>query len=256
MAYQGLVLQIPRPVQVVSGMVGTTQIKNNYKYGSSTVISSSYVDVWPAATTMNYLTSAETVNCVSGSASDDLGGVGLEKIKIYGLDSSWNEISETVSLDGTNPVTTSNSYIRINRVAGTQSNNGANDAFNVGLITLTSSSSAKVMAYLPIGTNNTLQIQYAVPNGFYAAITEFSVTVQSGDQANFRPISRNFGEPFTVKQEYNIVSSSSNFTFDPPILLAPKSDLSVRAIKVAGAGTVTAACSYDFYLISSSLVSL
>lgn len=238
----------------------TGQVPGGYtfdaKYGSSTVISTSYVDVWPNASVLSYLTTAEVINLASTSSDDDLGGVGLEKLTITGLDSNYDVISEEVTLNGTANVPTSNSYIRVFRLRGTQSNNGANTTMNVGTITATASSSATVQGYISPSTNNSLQAQYTVPNGFYAVFYNLQITVRAGDQANFQVLVREFESVFTLRREYNLAASASEFFFNPPPIISPKSDITIRAIKLAGGGTVGATVSYGFYLVPEALVSL
>jgi len=54
---------------------------------------------------------------VSTSVNDVIGGTGARTLTVIGLNSMFREISETVNLDGTNTVFTTQEFLRINRLA-------------------------------------------------------------------------------------------------------------------------------------------
>jgi len=108
----------------------------------------------------NFLTSPTTLTVVSDSANDDDGGTGTNTIKIEGLDSDWNEVSEDLIMDGLFGVTTANLYIRINRSYALVSGSiGTND----GLITI--KNGATLISQIEAGDGQTFQSVYTVPNG-------------------------------------------------------------------------------------------
>jgi len=223
------------------------------KFAQSSVVSTSYVDVWPNASILSYLTAAETMNLVSTDANDDLGDTGAEKVRIYGLNDLYEEIQEVVEMNGMSNVLTSNSYLRVYRMEVIQAGSTGS---NEGTITATASSAGTVQAYIGVGTNQTLQSQYTVPANYYLFITDFHVAVQKADQAIIRGVVRPFGEVFQVKRTYNIYQQASNFDFTPPFPVPPKSDVSVRAIKISGTADVDVAIAYDGYLVDKAKVNL
>lgn len=254
MSYTGIFKTLPNQSWCAIG--GVSGVQTGFKYASSTLVSTSYVDVWPNASILSYLSSAQQVNLASTSPNDDLTGSGLEKVLIYGVDGNYDEISEEITLNGTANVLSTNSYLRVYRMRGTQSNNGANDAFNAGTITATAATAGTVQAYMATGTNNSLQSQFTVPNGKYLLASSATVTVKSGDQANVRFFVREFGKVFTLRFEVNIVSAADNIPFNPPIVVPPKADITARAIKIAGGGDVGVTVSYDYFLVDSTIVNL
>jgi len=60
------------------------------------------------------IVSSQQLKIKSTTANDTNGGTGAWTVKIYGLDSNYAEISETVTMNGTTAVTTVNSYIAVN----------------------------------------------------------------------------------------------------------------------------------------------
>ena len=223
------------------------------KFAKSSVVSTSFVDVWPNASTLSYLSSAERMNIVSTDVNDDEGSTGAETLTIYGLDSNYDEIQESVTLDGTNNVLTTNSYLRVYRMIV---NSAGSTGSNEGTITATAETAATVQAYVEVGLNQTLQCQYTVPNGYYLLINDFEVTIQKGDQASVYGMVRPLGEVFQVKRAWNVYQESARFEFNPPFLVPPKTDVTVRAAKISGAANVDISCAYDGLLIESGLVNV
>lgn len=249
MAYIGEINTGPVQDQVSLGMVTGWSSLN--KFGASDVISTSYVDIWPNASTLSYLSSAERMNIVSTSGNDDLGSSGAITMTIFGLDGNYDEINETVTLDGTTNVLTTNSYLRVSRlIVRTAGTTGSNE----GVITATAETAATVQAYIIIGSNQTLQTQYTMPNNKYLNISNIEFTIQKGDQAQVRLLARPLGEVFQVKRSYNFYQLSTDFILTAPLTFAPKTDITIRAIKITGAGNVAMSASYDGFLVDSSLV--
>jgi len=63
----------------------------------------------------NFFETADTVDVISNNANDDGTGSRARTVTIEGLDASFNEQTETVTLVGNGTATTTNSFIRINK---------------------------------------------------------------------------------------------------------------------------------------------
>ena len=146
----------PFDLQVARGQILGHSILSLFGYQSSVTTTS--IPIWENASTYTYITSASTLTMVSTSASDDTSA----KILINGLDSSFNPISETLSLNGTTGVTTVNSYFRVNSLLMTSP--GTGQTTNVGTITLKQSSN--VVAQINIGVSKSQSTIYTVPAGY------------------------------------------------------------------------------------------
>jgi len=77
-------------------------------FGFNIDIATSFETVWTVGGKYTYPSSALTMSVVSTSASDTM------DVLIQGLNENYIEISETVTLNGTTPVTTSIDFYRIN----------------------------------------------------------------------------------------------------------------------------------------------
>lgn len=116
-------------------------------------------DVWDMGGTYSWPTSALTLTLNSTNANDTVAGTGARTIRIFGLDSSWDEQTEDITMNGTTGVNTINTYRRIYRIyvltAGSNETNiGRLEAANGGTV------------YAAIGGNvgQTLMAIYSIPN--------------------------------------------------------------------------------------------
>lgn len=113
------------------------------------------------------LSAADTLDFVSTSANDTASsGTGTRSIIIYGVDGDWNQVIEILELDGTTPVTTTNSFLGVNRVSIYLA--GSSES-NVGDITATDSTTNTVtLAKIPAGEGTTQQAIFYVANNHTA----------------------------------------------------------------------------------------
>jgi len=107
-------------------------------------------------------TSRQTHAIASTSGLDDAGNVGATSIRIYGLP-DWDtaEVNEDITMDGANPVTTSNKYVIIHRMH-TLTSGGT--SINAGIITATASTDSTVTAQIRVGIGQTGMAIYGIPS--------------------------------------------------------------------------------------------
>lgn len=106
------------------------------------------------AGTFNIMTTADTLNVVSTSNNDRSGGQAARTIVLVGIDSNGDYQEETVTMNGQTPVTTSNTWLGINRayVASVGNSN-----YNQGDITISDTSAVfGTQAQIP-STNSVTQ---------------------------------------------------------------------------------------------------
>lgn len=129
--------------------------------------------------TFSRMTTADTLNVVSSSANDDSGGTGVNSIVIYGIDENRDEQIEVVTMDGTTPVTTSNQWLGVNRLAVFLFGSSGT---NAGTITVTATTAASTQATMPAGTGVSQQLIFHVPRAhtFLASYLRFNVNKIAG----------------------------------------------------------------------------
>lgn len=150
------------------GWVGNGSVIN--KFGRNIDIDSGTEDVIDLGATLLLATAATIATITSSSGNDVLGGSGAEKIIIYGLDNNFDLASEEISLNAT-PPTTNTLWWFIHRIVVTQSNNGANDAYNAG--TITAAVDSKNIAQIATGLNQTRMAAFMVPRNTDALMSGF-----------------------------------------------------------------------------------
>jgi len=157
-------------LQIARGLVGGHSLVNIFGYQGS--IATTSICVWENATAYVYPGSAVPMSLVSASASDT-----AVTLLITGLDANYNVLTESITLNGTTPVTTANNYLRINNVRTTAGN-------AAGAITVSNAGTtyAKILA----GAGQTQMAQYTVPAGYTFYLTRVDVfSNNSGGSGNY-----------------------------------------------------------------------
>lgn len=100
------------------------------------------------------MTTARTLSIVSTSTDDDDGGTGANSIIVYGIDA--NRVAQTVvvTMDGTTPVVTTETWLGVNRMAIYISGSGK---VNAGTITATAVTDATIQGQIPAGEGTSQQ---------------------------------------------------------------------------------------------------
>lgn len=138
------------------------------------------VDIWAQGGTMTWLSTAAQMDVVSDSVNDDgdpTTNTGAHTLTIQGLDSNFDELEETVTLNGTTNVTTTGSFIRINRAF--VASGGTYHGFNDGIITIRVTGGGAVQAAIAAGISQTQKTQFTVPNGKTAFWISYDAHVDS-----------------------------------------------------------------------------
>jgi len=160
-------------LQVARGKVtGASQV-NIFAFSDN--VKTTLYTLWELTGTTQYAfpASAVTMTLASTSASDNTRAT----ILISGLNSSWDAITETVTLNGVTGVTTTNQFLRINSMIMTST--GTGQTTNVG--TITAKNGGVTYSQISIGVGRSQAAVYSVPNGYTMYIT--SINAFNGDAA-------------------------------------------------------------------------
>jgi len=206
-----------------------------HKFGRNTSIDSATPeDIWGGGGTYTFPTAAETIAIVSTDVNDDgdPADTGARTFMIEGLDANYLEITEAVTLNGTTPVNTTLLFLRVHRsyvlTAGTT---GTNE----GVISAVNTSAGDNLFSIPLGKGQSTLGFYTVPAFTRLLITQMHTSVGSGaaaSEAVIELVIRPFGGAFRAIF-YDAVEndglSSNNQEFTPPMLIAAKTDIKLRA---------------------------
>jgi len=205
-------------------------------------------------------TAARIHAIVSASANDDGSpvGTGARTIRIYGL-KTWDtaESSEDITLDGTTPVNTVNSYVIIHRMKVLTC--GASGP-NVGAITATAATNTTITAVILAGDGQTEMAIYGVPSvqSFYMTRWSCAIAKSSGAashavfelRVNENPDVQTVS--FLRKNDLSVQSTGNNNVekhFDNPIKFAGPCIIKVQGI--ASAADVDSKSGFDGYLVTN-----
>lgn len=221
------------------------------KFGfSADLNNSTFVDIWSPGGNLSFLSSAEVMDINSSDAGDADGGVGARKLRIFGLDNDFKLVGEEITLLGLTIVPTVNSYIRVFRMVCTDVGSAES---NVGIIKATAATAATLQSQIEIDLGQSAAAITTIPDGFFGLITSFQAGMAGGDSGIVDFQTREQGEAWRVRQR-STIPTGSDVTFDftrfkSPIVVAPRSDVKMRAIKDGGGGSAGATGTFDYYLI-------
>lgn len=143
----------PFDLQVGRGQIEAHSTVNIYGYQAS--VAQTSIPIWENATAYTYPSVAAKMN-LAGSNGD------TASIQISGLDADYLAISETLVLNGTTPVQTVKSYLRVNSMQVT-----AGSATNpAGVVTLKDLTNTTIYAQINAGVGRTQMAIYTVPAGY------------------------------------------------------------------------------------------
>jgi hypothetical protein len=201
-------------------------------FGYSTVVGSTAMGpLWEGLTSSGgnypFPASAGTISVVSDSASDT-----AVTMTINGLDSNFAILTETVALNGTTPVVTTGSFLRINSVLTATGNAVGNVTFTRG---------ATIIAKVNAGVGNTQMSLYTVPAGYTFYLNyiqaDGNTTTTSGAFMNTRIRYRtNPGGVVTVVSQTTFLTSLL-IPFTVPLHVFEKTDMEFQFQGSGGAGS-------------------
>lgn len=194
------------------------------KFGHNPNVGTEETDIWDGEGTYEYLDSGERVKVFSDSVDDDAEGVGLRSVQLYGTDNNYSLIDETLYLDGTNPVTTTKTFLRIFRAIG---RSGGSEGKNIGNITVQSNDGTKTLALIKPNHGQTLMALWTVPAGMFLRMDQWYMAAYGGKDVMFHLYVRPFGEIFQLKRHIPI--KDNPFSLNMMGFKVPeKSDIAIR----------------------------
>jgi len=207
-----------------------------YKFGYNPDVNGEEETVWAQGGNMTYPTSAVTMFVSSTSANDANGGTGANSILIQGLDENYDEMEESVFLNGQTQVATQLAYLRVYRAFVTLAGTGGTSG---GTIYVGSSGATggvpNTTVYANLSFGNQTQIAaYTVPAGYTLYVDDINFTAalsQANKTATCSFVSRTFGSNVFRTRLINVLQSNQLIAkFEYPQPFTEKTDLECRVI--------------------------
>lgn len=202
-------------------------------WGYNPDIDTSEETVWADGGIVTLPPSAATVKISSDSVNDTSAGTGARTVVVAGLDSSYDEISETVTLNGTTEVATTKSYLRINSITVATTGSGNANAGNIyaGTGTVTSGVPATIYNQVLVGYNQTLTASYTIPNGYTGYLVNGGISSgQDGGTAQItgKLVIRSNGISY-VAAVATLNNGLAEYAFDLPLPVLQHQTVEARA---------------------------
>lgn len=225
-------------LQVARGQIAGHSTLNIYGYQPS--VATSFIPLWENATAYTYPVTAQQMN-LSGSNGD------TATIVINGLDATYAMISESVVLNGSTPVTTVNSFLRINSMA-VSVGSATNPA---GVVTLKNTAGTVTYAQINAGVGRTQAAIYTVPAGytFYLSRIDIHTSLNGNDFVTYQNRTASLtGVVQLTQQAPFAINYHTQRVMPRPFL--EKTDIQLMAKVQSGTGAVS--ISQEGYLIKGA----
>lgn len=206
-------------LQIARGLVAGFKSVN--KFGRNPdVDAAAPEDIWFNGGTWVAPTAARIHAIVSTSVNDTAAGTGARTVTLYGLNASYVEQSETVTLNGTTAVNTVNSYVMIDRAIVATAGSGGT---NAGTITATAAVDGTITWFMVAGN----------PAGYTAYLMgySFSANLPTAALMQCELFVKPFGGVFNLKSTLNIDGGSDSIgskKFERPDPIPEKSTIKLR----------------------------
>jgi len=236
---------IPFYLAVQQGKVPGYSMVNKFGYNPS-IGSLAFETIWETGDDYPWQSTAVTVDVVSDDTNDDVAGTGARTLRIQGLDGSYNLAEETVDMDGTTTVTTTQTFLRVFRMsvetAGTSGN-------NVGNISVTYTGGSDVAATITAGNGQTLMTLYTIPAGYTGYLLSMNISSGKDQEMQFKFIQRDnnvANASFQTKQFLDVRGGQTTVIFNAINVIPQKSDIYVSG---KASSTSSASASFDLLLV-------
>lgn len=226
-------------LQVARGQIAGHSTVNIYGYQPA--VAQTFIPLWENATAYTYPVAATTMN-LAGSVGD------TATILISGLNALYELTSESVVLNGTTPVTTVNSYLRINAMS-VAVGSATNPA---GVVTLKDPTNTTIYAQINEGVGRTQAAIYTVPAGytFYLSRVDLNTSLNGNNFVTYRNRSASVTGVVTLTQQAPF-ATVYNAQRVMPRPFVEKTDIQLQALVNSSTGAVSV--SAEGYLVKNNI---
>ena len=236
---------IPFYLAVQQGKVPGYTMVNKFGYNPS-IGSGSFETIWETGNNYPWQSTAVTVDVVSDDTNDDVAGTGARTLRIQGLDGSYNLAEETVDMDGTTTVTTTQTFLRVFRMSVETAGSSGN---NEGTITVTYTGGVDVAATISEGRGQTLMCLYTIPANYTGYLLSMNISSGKDQEMQFKFIQRDnsiTNAAFQTKQFLDVRGGQTTVIFNAINVIPQKSDIYISG---KASSTSSASASFDLLLV-------
>lgn len=209
------------------------QFSGVHKFGYNSAVGTAFETIWDQGGDYTFPSSAGVATLTSASGATDSG----VEVTIEGLDASYVEQSETVTLNASGTFTTTNTYLRLHRAYVSGSTATAGDI----TIQIASATVAKIMA----DYQQTQMLVYTIPAGKTGYLMEVDASVQKNQEIVVNVDVREQGKIFRTLGIVASFGTPAHRKFDIPMMLPAKTDIKMN---VKAGATTEVAGEFEIFL--------
>lgn len=217
-------------------------------FGHNDSVKNTEESIWHIGGLVLFPTAAAQLDVQSDNTNDTSTGTGARVVRIIGLDTNWDILTEDVVMNGTTTVTTSASFLRINEAlvisAGTSRKNEGEITLNIGATTYEA---------IGVGHSQLHSAKYSIPNNHTAYVMRGNFgTTDNSKGVEIKVVTRNNilnvdFEPFPLRV---IGGADLNPTAFAP--LSNRTDFYINAKTLGGSGSVEMSGNFAILLENNS----
>ena len=188
----------------------------------------------------DYSSTADIDRISSSNAGD------TQSISITGLDTNYDEVTQTATLNGQNKVTLSTSLIRVYRAYNNDSTNLSGHVFIYPDTAITSGipdDASKIRAIIDPSNQQTEMALVTVPDGYTGYMRSWYASTSGASKSSnyiIRLKSRNTGKVFRLKHVSSISDTGNSYIqhkYEEPEVFAERTDIEMTVEMTAAGGT-------------------
>lgn len=219
-------------LQIARNQIEGHEIRHIFGYNPD-VDSASEETIWTAGGLYTHLDTPSIMTVSSTSANDTSGGTGARTLYILGINSTGNEVNETVTLNGQTAVNTTHTYTEIQSAIVISAGSGGKNAGDIyiGTGTVTAGVTANTYGHILTGENRSLIGHYTIPENHTGYLISGSISTgatQAGKNITGRLKIRNNGIVSTGAIVV-FTQGTAQFDFKYPIMLPSGSCIEATA---------------------------
>lgn len=230
-----------RDTSISRGLVpGHTPI---WKFGFNGDVGAAWELVWEGSAVYDYLETEETFKIKSSSVEDDtdkggaVPGTGAFTVEVQCVNQAWEEVIQTVTLNGTAAVDVSTADCMIAYRMRVMS--AGTGGYNVGTITLYQNDGTTAQLSITPGNNQSLISHLPVPAGETLYISYINISDVSAKVSQVGIFVKEFGEPWQLKQTFSVSDSVISRPTAVNYYVPARGIIAVRARTTGASGVVS-----------------
>ena len=218
------------------------------KFGHNDTVGTSFEDIWVNDGDITLGTTARTLTIQSSGNDNGASSSGARTVIIEGLDANYNEITEEIATVAAADPTTTNAFLRVNRMyVGDVGTNGTNE----NAITCTTTTDATIQANIGAGLGQTEKSQFTVPANYTCVIHSWSGDCGKGEDFEMELKTAELNKGWRVRQRAYVYQN--HIQEDIYVVLPEKTDVKIQGKSLTNANKPLSV-SYNYVMYDTTII--